>query len=230
MKTTSAPTSATIRDALENEIFNGNLAPGTRLDEVRLAERFGVSRTPVREALRFLAATGLVDLVRNRGASVAEVSVPRLIEMLEVMAEFEAMCGRLCARRVTNELSADLLAAHEACRVARDAGDADEYYYCNEAFHDVLYEGCGNSFLKEEVTQLRRRVQPYRRLQLQLRRRRQISLDEHQIIVDAITAGDEAAAERSLRDHLLIQGERFADFIALIGKTAATGKANPELL
>jgi DNA-binding GntR family transcriptional regulator len=217
--TTTAETSRSICDAIEDDIVTGKLPPGTKLDEASLSQRFNVSRTPVREALRFLDERGMVELVRNRGAFVAEMSVAKLIEMFEVMAEMEGMCGRLTARRVTPELADELQAAHQACAAARQDDDADEYYYRNEAFHDVIYRGCQNHFLAEQAGALRRRLQAYRRMQLRFPKRIRDSYDEHQGIVDAILAGDGALAEDRLRNHVLIQGERFADFVAMIGNS-----------
>lgn len=217
MPTTTTQNSLGIGDEIEGDIVTGKLPPGTKLDEAGLCQRFGVSRTPIREALRILSERGMVDLIRNRGAFVAAISLPQLVEMFEVMAELEGMCGRLCARRVTPQLSDELRAAHKDCRAAKRAEDADQYYYRNEAFHDVIYRGCQNSFLAEQAKLLRRRLQAYRRMQLRFPKRIRDSFDEHQQIVDAIISGDEAGAEELLRNHVLIQGERFTDFVAMVG-------------
>ncbi|MFS2117573.1 GntR family transcriptional regulator, partial [Herbaspirillum frisingense] len=93
--------SETLRESIEEMIAVGKLAPGQHLDETSLAEEFGVSRTPIREALIQLASMGIVEMRPRRGAIVAEIGPQQLIEMFEVMAEFEAMCGRLAARRMT---------------------------------------------------------------------------------------------------------------------------------
>ena len=97
----SAKRSDALRDHLEEDILTGALRPGDRLDEMSLAERFGVSRTPIREALFHLAAAGLIDNRPKRGAIVAEIGPRQLVEMFEVMAELEGMCARLAARRAT---------------------------------------------------------------------------------------------------------------------------------
>ena len=219
---TAAGPSRRVCDAIEDDILTGKLPPGAKLDEARLCARFEVSRTPIREALRHLAERGMVELIRNRGAFVAEMSLAQLVEMFEVMAALEGTCGRLCARRVTAELKHDLEAGHEACAAATRQGDADEYYYANEAFHDVIYRGCQNRFLADEAGALRRRLQAYRRMQLRFPKRIRDSFDEHQGIVDAILTGDGALAEERLRNHVLIQGERFTDFVALLGSAATS--------
>jgi DNA-binding GntR family transcriptional regulator len=145
---------------------------------------------------------------------VAEISPQQLVEMFEVMAELEAMCGRLAARRMDQEEHAGLLAAHAACREACDAGDADEYYYRNESFHHAIYAGSHNGFLQEQARALHRRLRPYRRLQLRVRDRLANSLAEHDGVVQAILAGDGELTASRLRQHILIQGQRFADLIA----------------
>ncbi len=205
-----------LRDSLENAIINGRLVPGERLDPEALGREFNVSRTPVREAIQQLVASGLVTVTPKKGTFVARVGIDQLIEMFEVMAELEGMCGRLAARRITEEELAALRGALERCEAAARAGDTDEYYYENEAFHDCVYTASHNAFLAGEARQLKQRLKPYRRLQLQVRQRMRSSLQEHRSIVAAIESGDPAEAERALRDHVLIQGERFSDFVSSI--------------
>jgi DNA-binding GntR family transcriptional regulator len=209
-----------LRDVLEDEIVTGRLRPGMRLDEQSLAARFAVSRTPVREAIMQLASTGLVDLQPRRGAFVAALSFKDVIERFEVMAALEGMCGALAARRITEAKQRELEKAHEECVKEASQESPDAYYYANERFHLTIYEACQNAFLAEQARQLHTRLKPYRRLQLRARSRVANSLSEHQGIVDAIRAGDSEAAERLLRDHVLIQGERLADFMASFDRAA----------
>jgi len=210
-----------LRDALEDDIVRGLLKPGERLDEGGLTQRFGVSRTPIREALQQLAAIGLVEMIPKRGAFVARVGLPQLVEMFEVMAELEGMCARLAARRITQPETEALRQALEACQQAAEHGDSDAYYYENERFHDCIYRASHNGFLVQQTRQLQTRLKPYRRLQLRVRNRVNRSLEEHRDIVDAIIAGDESRAEASIEQHIKIQGERFADFVASVGGMAA---------
>lgn len=209
-----------LRDAIEDLIATGNLRPGDHLDETVLATRFSVSRTPIREALIQLASMGLVVLRPRRGAVVAEVAPEQLVEMFEVMAELEAMCGRLAARRMSPDDHAALQSAHEACRDACLAGDADAYYYKNEQFHDAIYAGSHNTFLAEQARALHRRLRPYRRLQLRVRNRLPTSFGEHDDVVNAIRAGDSDLTANLLRQHVLVQGQRFADLIASLPQLA----------
>lgn len=210
-----------LKDSLEDDIINGRRVPGERLDPDELGRTFNVSRTPVREAFQQLVASGLVTVSPKKGTFVAKVGIDQLIEMFEVMAELEGMCGRLAARRISDPELAELQAAHQRCEAAAHAGDTDEYYYENEAFHDCIYAASHNTFLASEARQLKQRLKPYRRLQLQVRQRMHNSLSEHQSIVDAITQGDAALAEQALCDHVLIQGERFSDFVASVRRMEA---------
>ncbi|WP_230534103.1 GntR family transcriptional regulator [Microvirga roseola] len=204
----------TLRDAVETEIVTGALKAGERLDEVQLAARFGVSRTPVREALHQLAASGLIEMRPRRGAVVAQVSPDRLVEMFEVMAELEGMCARLASRRLSDQDKEALLLAHRKCQEAAHHGDADKYYYENERFHHVVYRASRNQFLAAEAIRLHNRLKPYRRLQLRIRGRITTSIAEHEQIVTAILDGQGAAAQEHARAHIVIQGERFADLMA----------------
>ena len=209
-----------LRDEIEQDIVTGRLQPGERLDEQSLADRFGVSRTPIREALMQLASTGMVELHSRRGAFVASLGLKEIIERFEAMAALEGMCGALAARRITDEQRAMLLAVHEECQNEAKNGASDPYYYANERFHQTIYEACHNTYLAEQARQLHNRLKPYRRLQLRARHRIGHSLTEHQKIVDAIMAGDSAKAEQRLRDHILVQGERLTDFITSFDTTA----------
>ena len=213
-----------LRISLEDEIVTGRLAPGDRLDEVSLATRFAVSRTPIREALNQLSTSGLVEIRPRRGAIVTPVTTEDLVEMFETMAEMEAVCGRLATRRMTEEERDGLLAAHEACRHAAKTEDADLYYEQNVLFHRAIYTGSHNRFLANEVRQIRRRLQAYRRLQLRVRGRIASSFAEHESIVEAIMAGDESKADEALRAHIMIQGERFNDLLMSVNSLKKAGE------
>ncbi len=210
-----------LREKIEEQIATGDLLPGSALDEATLVAQHGVSRTPVREALIQLAADGLIEIRPRRGAVVTSISPARLLEMFEVMAELEAMCGRLASRRMSEPERADLLAAHQACEQARAELDSDAYFYCNERFHAVIYSGSHNSFLGEQALQLHRRLRPYRRLQLRVRNRMGTSYKEHEAIVQAIVSGDAEVAAQNLRAHVVVQGERFGDLLASLAEMSS---------
>lgn len=214
-----------LRETIEEQIATGQLLPGCALDEATLIEQHGVSRTPVREALIQLAAEGLIEIRPRRGAVVTSIGPGRLIEMFEVMAELEAMCGRLAARRMREGERAELVKAHEACELARAQQDSDAYFYCNERFHAAIYAGSHNGFLGEQTLQLHRRLRPYRRLQLRVRNRMGSSFTEHDAIVRAILAGDADATAVALRAHVVVQGERFGDLLASLAELAPAAEA-----
>lgn len=206
--------SGQLREAIEEQIATGALPPGSALDEAGLAAQHGVSRTPVREALIQLATEGLIEMRPRRGAVVTSISPTRLMEMFEVMAELEAMCARLAARRMSDAEREQLMQVHRACEGAHAAGDPDGYFYGNERFHEAIYAGSHNGFLREQAQQLHRRLRPYRRLQLRVRHRINTSFGEHQTVVNAICRGDAEAAAAALRSHVAVQGERFGDLLA----------------
>ncbi|WP_375455032.1 GntR family transcriptional regulator [uncultured Methylobacterium sp.] len=203
-----------LRQTIEDEIVAGRLAVGARLDEGQLAERFGVSRTPIREALLQLAVTGLVETRTRKGTIVSAPEPQHLLAMFETMAELEAACGRFAARRLTPEDRAALEAGLAACEAVASAGDTEGYYAENHVFHAVIYRACRNAFLAEQARLLSRRLAPYRRLQLRTRHRLAQSLAEHAGIVAAIVGGEDVAAAERLRAHVVVQGDRFSDLVA----------------
>lgn len=209
----------TIAQDLEELIFDGTFSDGDRLDEVKLAEQFGVSRTPLREAIQRLAQSGLVDLIPRRGAFVRQPGPVELMEMFEVMAELEAVCGRLAALRISDEALKELTEANTKCQIAVDAGDPDAYYIENERFHRIIYNQSGNSFLEQEASKLHKRLRPFRRQQLRLRGRMAQSMSEHRDIVCALDTGNPEESARALRSHVAVQGEKFHNLMASLKNT-----------
>jgi DNA-binding GntR family transcriptional regulator len=203
-----------IRESIEKQIVTGEFADGERLDEVKLADRFGVSRTPLREAFQSLAASGLLELIPHRGAFIRQPSFVELVEMFEVMAELEALCGARAARRITDEQLEEIAVTIEKCEVALSRDDTDEYYRENELFHMLIYEACGNEFLTGQARHLHRRLRPYRRMQLRVRGRMPESMREHREILAALKAGNADLTADILRSHVAIQGEKFNDLMA----------------
>ncbi len=203
-----------IANELEEMIFSGTFADGDRLDEIRLAEQFGVSRTPLREAFQRLAVSGLVEQIPRRGVFVRQPGPVELIEMFEVMAEMEAICARLAAVRISDAALDDLRAANQRCEQAVERQDADGYYTANERFHHILYRQSGNRFLEQECLRLQKRLKPFRRIQLRLRGRMRQSLTEHQDIVTALSDGAAERAAEIIRGHVAVQGEKFHHLMA----------------
>ena len=210
------PLSLQISKRLEDDIIYGVFPLGAKLDEAELSARYGVSRTPIREALKLLAAEGLVEIRPRRGAIIPTVDPMKLFEMFEVMAELEAMCGRLACRRITDDQKQTILALHEACRGHMQVGNSETYYEVNRQFHEAIYHASHNHFLIEQTIALHKRLHPYRRLQLRVSNRMENSFAEHQAILDALFAHDEAQVETLLKAHVVIQGQKFSDFMATI--------------
>ena len=204
---------ATLHRALEVEIAEGRLAPGTRLDEQEVAGRFGVSRTPVREAFRLLAANDLVELRGRQGATVRAIGVHTLIEMFQVMGALEGLCARLAARRMTPARRAGIEGIHARLVVA--AGDGfDAFYDVNQAFHEAVYEASCNTFLAGETRRLRNRVAAYRRRVTAMPNRIADTLREHEAVMAAMFAQDADTAEAAMRAHVALLGDDLLDFIA----------------
>jgi DNA-binding GntR family transcriptional regulator len=198
-----------LRLQLADEIVRGLISPGAALDETELARRFGVSRTPVREAIRQLDASGLVEVRPHRGAVVARPSEERLIGMFEAMAELEALCAGLAAERMTATERSALEAVHEELRALLHGSDPQHYHEVNEAFHATIYAGAHNSYLAEMTHATRKRVQPFRRAQFRNLGRLAKSHLEHDRVVVAILRGDRAGAAAAMRLHIVKVREEY---------------------
>ena len=214
--TNRLPTS--LMNSIEEHIVAGEYPPGTRLEEVELAETFGVSRTPIREALIRLAATGMIERRPRKGWAVTEVSPSRLCEMFDVMAELGGDVWPACGPTRHDLPAAEIRAAHEACR---GVSDADAYSQAPMRFHFAIYDASGNGYLVEKVREVQRQLRPFRRLQLRVKSRLADSFREHQGIVDAILAGDSASAAERLRAHVTVQGQRFSDLVTSLDHLSA---------
>lgn len=191
-----------IREHLASDIVHGRLAPGVALDETEVAHRFGVSRTPVREAIRQLEATGLVEARPRRGSVVSAVSKDRLDEMFFMMLELEALCAREAALAMTRAERDALLALQSSGADIARCGDADRYFRHNLAFHDAIYAGTRNSYLTELTTMVRKRLAPFRRAQFAGAGRLPGSQREHGLITKAIVAGNGEDAAEKMRAHI----------------------------
>lgn len=212
MKNLSAISPAKLREGttvddmlsiLADEIISGGIAPGTKLDARVIAERFAVSRTPVREMFGHLAAMGLVDKRPNRGVTVVDITDDLLLAMYEAMSELEAACARLCALRMTLEERQSLLRLHkEALNAVRD-GSPNDYEVFNHEFHTHLYEGSHSPYLRDLALATRSRLKPFRKAQFRMPQRPSLSWQEHDAIVAAILEGDADAAARATRSHVM---------------------------
>lgn len=198
--------------AIADMIVTGSILPGEKLDEISLAARFEVSRTPVREALRELGAMGLVGREPNRSAVVTNVTGSYLHSMFEAMAELEGICARLSAERMTVDERRGIEIEHRGSMKLVHAGAEEEYAAHNTEFHTRLYRGAHNDHVFEMVTQTRARLAPFRRAQFRLPGRLAKSYEEHDQIVTAIMRADTIAAGQAAYAHVEIVSDASAVF------------------
>ena len=185
---------------MAEEIIRRDLTPGTRLDEVSLAARFGVSRSPVRDALRLLAGTRLVDHRPRRGFCVAVIDQEGLQDLFEAAGEVEALCARLCALRAGAAERKRIQMVHQSAAAA--TADATTYATLNEQLHQLIYAGSRNKTLAELALNMRRRLAPFRaHLFFSKDNRMKGSNAEHDAIVRAILARDADAAGHAMLEH-----------------------------
>jgi DNA-binding GntR family transcriptional regulator len=202
-----------IRREIAARIIAGTLAPGTALDERVIAADFAVSRTPVREALRLLAASGLVDQKPHAKAMVAKPDERSLRGMFEVMGYLEALCAGLCAIEMTAQERDALDGLHSGMAAIVRDGDAARYAEANDQFHAAIYEGAHNAYLFEITHATRQRLQPFRRAQFGTLGRLTKSHDEHGAVVEAILRGQRAEAEAAMRRHIAIVESASLDLV-----------------
>ncbi len=203
-----------IRNSLTDEIASGELTAGSALDEQQLANRFGASRTPVREALRQLSVSGLVEMRPRRGVVVTRLTSERIMEMFETSAEVEAMCVRLAAYRITPLERSHLRDMHEASSALVKAGDIDAYDQFNRDFHEALYHCIHNGFMAEQALAIRARLNAFRRMQLRDNNRIAASHSEHGKVLAAMAEGDGDKAARRMRAHMLNAASALGRYIA----------------
>lgn len=191
-----------LRRQLADEIVRGTLRPGAALDETDIAQRFKVSRTPVREALRQLVVSGLVESRPHHGAVVAQPSFERLTGMFEAMSELEALCASFAAERMTPLERRTLETIHEELRMLSSQGNPERFHDVNEHFHNAIYAGAHNDYIAEITLATRVRVQPFRRAQFRNLGRLAKSHAEHDRVVIAILRGDRDGAAKAMRHHI----------------------------
>ncbi|WP_272904192.1 GntR family transcriptional regulator [Xanthobacter agilis] len=191
-----------LRLQIADEITSGRLAPGTALEEVEIAKRYGVSRTPVREAIRDLAASGLVEARPHRSALVARPSMERLRGMFEVMAELECMCAVQAAVHMTAAERAGLERLHAELAIAIHAGEETQCGLLDERFHAAVNAGCHNDYLAELAVGTRIKLRPFLKDKYRGLERLAQSYAEHDRVLTAIQRGDRAEAGEAMRAHV----------------------------
>ena len=205
----SATQAERLAGLIADSVLSGEFAPGLRLDETALAERFGVSRTPVREAIRLLASTGLIDVKPRRGAHVATATSAQLETLFGAMAEIEATCARLAAMSMTPIERRRLQARHDAMATLVLHDERDLYSAANIEFHTQIYQGAHNDIVATFANGLRRRLSPFRRAQFRTEGRTSRSHVEHGAVVKAILACDASQAHAAMFHHMSLVEDSF---------------------
>ena len=205
----SATRADRLAEAIADCVLSGEFQPGLRLDEGMLAERYGVSRTPVREAIRQLASTGLIDVKPRRGAAVAQATSAQLETLFGAMAEIEAVCARLAAMSMTPIERRRLQSLHDSMGEIMLREDREAYAAANVEFHTQIYLGAHNDVLSDFATGLRRRLAPFRRAQFRTEGRLSRSHGEHGAVVKAILACDAATAHAAMFHHMSLVEDAF---------------------
>lgn len=191
-----------IVDSIETLILDGHLVPGEKLNEMALAQRFGVSRGPLREALRTLEESGLIRQEKNRGAFVREIKLAEAAEIYEVRAGLDATAGHLLAQRITPSQIATLCGLIHDMDTAK-TGDPDRYHALNLGFHDHIVAMTGNNVLIHEYRRLTRLLALFRRRNLQAPQAMDHFTHEHRVIVQLLERGDGPAAALALFQHAM---------------------------
>jgi len=192
---------ARISQQIAEDILAGVLMPGEKLEEPALAQRFQVSRTPVREALRLLHARGLIELLPRRGGMVINMSPEKLADMLEALCEMESLCCRIATQRMSAIQRRQLELLHEEAQAAAARHDTDAYLDLNVRFHQLICGGTQNATLIAAVEGLRERLGPFRAIQSNAEHRLELSHQEHQHIVEAILLSQPEQAYLAMRRH-----------------------------
>jgi DNA-binding GntR family transcriptional regulator len=212
-----------IAKRMEEDILRGRMRPGSRLDERELSERYKVSRTPVREALQRLSASGLAVARGLKGLQVAQMSVADLLDALGVVAELEALASVQAARRITPDQREVLQKAHKACGRAAERNEADAFYDANIDFHDAIAGASHNRVLQDELRRLSLKTAPYRRTITFQPGRMVSSQVEHEAVMMAILANDSTGAGALMRSHVAMLSDSIADFLHFVRRSEHSG-------
>ena len=220
----------TVRIGLESDILTGRLAPGSVIDETATAKQFGVSRTPVREAIFLLVQAGLIRKEARKRAIVAEFNADDFFGLFETLAEFEGLSARLAAVRMSRAECFELSKIHGVAAEKLLLGEIDNYAAWGRAFHSLILEGSKNTTLVKITSELAARLIPYRRFQVSLDGGLQRNQDDHEIILAAIRSKDAEAAYHAMRKHTLEQSESVIENIPAFPRGTPAHESSENLL
>jgi DNA-binding GntR family transcriptional regulator len=215
----------TVVEHLRNFIVEGLLAPGVKLNERELCETLGISRTPLREALKVLAAEGLIEISPNRGASVSQMSEAEIRETFELMSGLEAFSGELACERITAAELAQIKALHYEMLACRAQNDLSGYYSRNRAIHDKINEAARNSALRQAYVSVNRRLQALRFRSNFHTSKWDRAIRDHEEMIQALEARDGKRLSAILRQHLLDKRDAvlLQDARGALGRGAVVG-------
>jgi DNA-binding GntR family transcriptional regulator len=218
-----------VTSRLREMIRAGELSRGQKIDEKHLSELMGVSRTPVREALRILHSAGLVDLIPRKGAYVTQPSIEEIQDLFEVMSVLEGTCARLAASRMTKEDLNKIETLHRSLEEHFRRRDHEAYLETNHYIHLMIQQLSGNKVLNDVLNGLRQKVLLYRHRQLYYKDRFEKSMQEHRLILEALQKEDPSRADEAMKKHLSKQCEALVDLYTREQKKAYRQRAADEL-
>lgn len=198
---------------ITNDIAEGILLPGDQLEEVDLAQRFDVSRTPVREAIRAMVDRGLLETRPRKGAYVRILTPKELLDLFLVAAELEGLACRMAASSLTESAAQAIKMALDECRLAVALHDSARYRLANLAFHRAIHNAADNDALTEQLGQIQMHINAYRAMPYDIRGRLEKSVEEHSEICEAIMSSEGEKACEMMRDHMMLQGKRLPSII-----------------
>lgn len=203
-----------LADGLREMIVRGDLTPGTKVPEKDLCSVFNVSRTPLREALKVLAAEGLVVLEPNRGAWVSKITVEDLEEVFPVMGALESLSGELACQNITDAEIAEIRSVHDVMRRAYDARDMEGYFAANRQIHELILNAAHNETLTSQYHSLATRVSRARYVAKMTEERWERAMAEHEDILQSLSSRDAVALSAVLKRHLKTKFETVRDWVS----------------
>lgn len=191
-----------VADRLRDQIYQHELIPGDPIDEMALCERFGISRTPLREALKVLDSEGLIELIPRRGSFVRSMDIEELNELFPVMVVLEGLCAREAVENCTAQDLQQLETMHEKLENYVKESNIDAYYEQNFVFHQAVQDLSANKWLQRVIGDLRKVLRLARHMQLTIPGRLEESLEEHRQIMQAFSKHDSDMADQNMQKHL----------------------------
>ncbi len=216
-----------IAEGLREMIVRGELKAGEKAPEAALCSRFGVSRTPMREAFKALAAEGLIRLVPNRGAVVAKITREEVAELFPIMGALEGLAGELACARISNARVARIRRLHEQMVGYYERGEIAPYYRLNRAIHEAIFEAAGNATLSALFQNLLVRSSTVRFTATKSSARWAEAIADHEAMLTALEARDGAGLGRILRDHMRHKVDMVNEALAAEEQQVAFGDFTP---